>query len=179
MQALSPNTVYAFAALAFAAAGAIAGVRSRSIPNFISASGIGAGLLLHLALGGWRSLLSAALAGTLAGGMFLLFYLAGGMGASDVKLMAAVCCLAGLAAVAQILVGAALAGGLAGLLVALFRRCTKATLANVGRLPAHHGSAGPRPHPELNLHHPRALRLPYGLAIAAGAATSVCNVFAR
>lgn len=179
MQGLSPNTVYACAALACAAAGAVGDVRSRRIPNWITGLGLVIGLLLHLTLGGWRSLLSAALAGLLGGGVFLVFYLAGGMGAGDVKLMAAVCCLAGLSAVAQVLVGAALAGGLAALLVAALRRRTQATLTNVGRLLAHHARSGLRPHAELNLNHAQTLRLPYGLAIAAGAATWLCNVFAR
>ena len=171
--------MYAIAALACAGAGAVCDARWRRIPNWITCPGFVAGLLLHLALGGWRSMLSAVLGGLLAGSLFLLFYLAGGMGAGDVKLMAAVCCLAGLANVAQILVGAALAGGLAALLVAVYRRRTRATFANVGRLPAHLGSAGLCPHPEVNVHNSRGLRLPYGLAIAAGAAASVCNLLVR
>ena len=162
VQGFSPNTVYAFAALACAAVGAISEARSNRIPNFISTSGIVAGLLLHLALGNWHSVAGAALAAVLAGGVFLPFYVAGAMDAGDVKLMAAVCCLAGPSAVAQVLAGAALAGGLAALFVVVFRCRTKH-----------------RPHSELNFHPSRALPLPCALAIAAGAACSVCNVFVR
>jgi prepilin peptidase CpaA len=43
----------------------------------------------------------------------------------------------------------------------------------------HHGSAGLRPHPDLNLSNPGTLRLPYGLAIAAGAGSSLCSVLLR
>jgi len=179
VQGLSPNTVYAFAALACAAAGAISDVRWRRIPDWVTGPGLVAGLLLHLALGDGRSLVGAALAAVLAGGVFLQFYLAGCMDAGDVKLMAAVCCLAGLSAVAQILAGAALTGGLAALFVAVFRWRSQHTLASTGQLPAHHDGAARRPRRELSFHNSGALRLPYGLAIAAGAACSVCNLFVR
>jgi prepilin peptidase CpaA len=173
------DTVYAMTSFVCAGLGAICDVRTRRIPNWLTGSGILAGLLLHLGLGGWRSLSSAAAGGLLAGTIFLLFYLAGGMGAGDVKLIAAVCCLAGLSAVAGILLSTALLGGLFALLLALLRRRLKDTLSNLGRLLLHHGSAGLRPHPDLNLSNPGTLRLPYGLAIAAGAGSSLCSVLLR
>jgi prepilin peptidase CpaA len=179
VHSFSPNAVYGIASLSCAAAGALCDVRTRRIPNWISGPGLLAGLGLHLALGGWRSLLSSALAGLGAGVLFLLFYLAGGMDAGDVKLMAAVCCLAGAQALPRVLVGTAIAGGLAALVLALAHRRAMDTMARVARLVAYHGTRGLKPHPELNLHNPQALRLPYGLAIAAGAASSACNLLVR
>ncbi|HLY66772.1 MAG TPA: A24 family peptidase [Chloroflexota bacterium] len=179
MHTLSPDAVYGIASLTCAAAGAICDVRTRRIPNGITGLGLLLGLLLHLALGGWRSLLSSAIAGFVAGLLFLLFYLAGGMGAGDVKLIAAVGCLAGAQALPQLLVGTAIAGGLSALLLALVHRRIGETMTNVARLLAYHGKRGLQPHPELNLNNGQGLRLPYGLAIAAGAASSACNLLVR
>jgi len=175
----SLDTIYALASFACASLGAVCDVRTRRIPNWLTGPGILLGLALHLGLGGWRSLGGAAVGGLLAGFIFLLFYLAGGMGAGDVKLIAAVCCLAGLSAVAGILLGTALLGGLFAVLLALLRHRLKDTFANLGRLLVHHSTAGIRPHPDLNLSNPGTLRLPYGLAIAAGAGSSLCSVLLR
>ena len=179
MQGVSMETAYALAAFLCASLGAICDVRTRRIPNWLTGSGIVFGLVLHCSLGGWRSMGGAAVGGLIAGAVFLLFYLAGGMGAGDVKLVTAVCCLAGLGAVAGILLGTALLGGLFALVLAFLHHRLKDTFANVGRLMVHHGASGLRPHPDLNVTNPRTLRLPYGLAIAAGAGSSLCSVLLR
>ncbi len=179
MHPLNLETVYALASFACASIGAACDVRTRRIPNWLTGSGILLGLLLHLILGGWRSMGGAVAGGLLAGTAFLLFYLAGGMGAGDVKLITAVCCLAGLGAVSGILLGTALLGGLFAIMLALLRHRLRETFANLGRLILHHGSAGLRPHSNLNLTNPRMLRLPYGVAIAAGAGSSLCSVLLR
>ena len=179
MHGFAMDTVYGLASFVCAGIGAVYDVRTRRIPNWLTGWGILAGLLLHLGLGGWRSLSGAAVGGLLAGAILLLFYLAGGMGAGDVKLITAVCCLAGLSAVAGILLGTALLGGLFAVVLALLRHRLQDTFTNMGRLLVYHGSAGLRPHPDLNLSNPGTLRLPYGLAIAAGAGSSLCSVLLR
>lgn len=179
MQGFSAEIAYAVASFACAAAGAIYDVRTRRIPNWLTGPGIVAGLLLHLGLGGWSSMGGAALAGLIAGTIFLIFYLGGGLGAGDVKLIVAVCCLAGFGGLASVLLGTALLGGLFAIVLALLHHRLKDTFANMGRLIAYHGRSGLRPHPDLNLSNPRTLRLPYGLAIAAGAGSSLCSVLLR
>jgi prepilin peptidase CpaA len=149
--------------------GAFCDYRSRRIPNWLTASSILLGLGLHLLFGGWRSLASATLAGLAAGGAFLLFYLAGGMGGGDVKLMTAVGACAGVSHVAAILIATALVGGVFALALALVAGRLRQTVLNVMKLLSHHGSAGLQPHPDLNLRNSHALRLPYGIAIGAGA----------
>lgn len=63
-------------------------LKSRQISNWISGGAVVAGLALHTIDSGWRGMGSAAL-GTLIGfGVFLIFYLMGGRGGGDIKLMA-------------------------------------------------------------------------------------------
>jgi prepilin peptidase CpaA len=60
----------------------------RKIANWIPALAFGAGLVLKTVESGWRGA-GSALLGTAAGAaVFLVFYIAGGMGGGDVKLMA-------------------------------------------------------------------------------------------
>jgi prepilin peptidase CpaA len=165
--------VYLGAATTCAFAGAVCDFRSRRIPNWLTGSSILLGLTLHLGLGGWRSLATAMLAGLLAGVAFLVFYLAGGMGGGDVKLITAVSCCAGLGHVTGILIATALAGGIFALALALVAKRLKQTLSNVIRLLFHHGAAGLQPHPDINIQNSRTLRLPYGIAIGAGAAMTL------
>jgi prepilin peptidase CpaA len=179
MQGFSADTAYAAASFVCASIGAICDVRTRRIPNALTGCGILIGLLLHLFLGGWRSMGAAAGGGLVAGTIFLLFYLGGGLGAGDVKLMVAVCCLAGFGSLPTILLGTALLGGVFAIVLALHHHRLKETLVNMGRLMVYHSKSGLRPHPDLNLSNPRTLRLPYGLAIAAGAGSSLCSVLLR
>ena len=63
-------------------------LRRRQISNWIPGSAFASGLILQTVQHGWRGA-GSALLGTLAGaGVFLIFYLLGGMGGGDVKLMA-------------------------------------------------------------------------------------------
>ena len=173
MADINAETVYLGAAVFCAFSGAICDYRSRRIPNWLTGPSILLGLLLHLVLGGWRSLTSAVFAGLAGGGAFLLFYLAGGMGGGDVKLITAVGSCAGLSHLAAILIATAIAGGILALTLALVAGQLKRTVSNVARLLSHHGSVGLQPHPDLNVQNSRALRLPYGIAIGAGTAMTM------
>jgi prepilin peptidase CpaA len=165
--------LYPTVALVCALIGAGFDVHSRRIPNFLTLPGIVAGLLLHLVLRGWKQMGLAALAGLICGVIFLVFWLAGGMGAGDVKLMTAVAALAGMPLVPWLLILTALAGGVMALGLAVWRGKVKETILNVGALALHHRMEGLAPHPQLNVANARTLRLPYALAVAAGTATTL------
>jgi len=160
--------VYPASASIAALLGAAFDVRSRRIPNFVTAPAFVAGLLLHLGVEGGKGFASSLAAGLLCGAIFLIFYLAGGMGAGDVKLIAAAGALVGLSNTAVLLVCTSLAGGAMGILFALVRGRLRSTLSNVAVLASHHQHLGLTPHPDLNVRNAATLRLPYGLAIAAG-----------
>lgn len=173
------DRIFLLTALACAVLGAAWDVHSRRIPNWLTGSSVLLGLALHLSLQGWLALATAALAGAIGGGVFLLFYLGGGMGAGDVKLMAAVSVLAGLGHVGEALLATTLLGGVLAVGWALFHGELKTVLLNVVKLIIHHSKSGLTAHSDLNLANPLTLRLPYGVAIAAGAAVLSWNVLLR
>jgi prepilin peptidase CpaA len=166
------DLLYVGSALICAGIAAIFDVRSRRIPNFISGPAILFGIYIHFTLGGYKEAASSVLAGLLCGAVFLIFFLAGGMGAGDVKLMIAVGCLGGISHTAFLLVFTALSGGVLAVGLAFQRGRLKEMLVNVGTLAVHHQHEGLRPHPEINVANSQSLRLPYALAIAAGCAST-------
>ena len=170
----STELVYPAASLLCTAVGAVYDIRSRRVPNALTLPAILLGLLLHLALGGWRQAGGAAFAGLTCGVIFFIFHLAGGMGAGDVKLITAAGCIAGLSQVAHLLILTGLAGGLMAIGLALYRHRFKETMHNIGVLVVHHSTDGLAHHPELNIGNAQTLRLPYALAIATGSALSLC-----
>lgn len=174
MSRLHTEFVYLAVAIAFAGAGAVFDLRSRRIPNLLTIPGILFGLLLHLFIGGWRGFGLSAAAALIAGVVFLIFWLAGGMGAGDVKLIAAVGAIGGLSEVGWLLGLTAIAGGVMAVGLALWRGRFKDTIMNLGALAVHHRFEGLKPHPHLNVGNARTLRLPYALAIAAGSAMTLC-----
>ena len=97
-----------------------------------------------------------------------MFFLVHGMGAGDVKLMAAIGGLAGLGQVVVIVLASAIAGGVLALAFMVLRRRVGRTLVNVWELVRYHLVFGAQSHPDINLHNPEAIRLPYAVAIAAG-----------
>ena len=162
-----PRTLTALA-ITLAVLSTVTDLRTRRIPNRLTGPAMALGVVLHFTAGGATDALKSVAALMLCGSVFLLFHLAGGMGAGDVKLIAAQGALLGLAGVVSLLVFTALAGGLLALLVAAQQGQMRRTLENTTMLVGHHAMAGLTPHPELNVRHEHSIRLPYAVAIAAG-----------
>jgi prepilin peptidase CpaA len=154
-------------------------LRHGRIPNRLTYGSMALGLLLRVILGGWRGAWDGLAAGLVGGGVFLLFFLVRGMGAGDVKLMAAIGSWAGLRHLVVILMVTALAGGILALGYMVARRRGLSTLRNLGALLRFHAVAGLAPHPEINLENPQAIRIPYALAIAAGTFYAYGMMFLR
>ncbi|MGI4828053.1 MAG: A24 family peptidase [Janthinobacterium lividum] len=168
------SSVIHIAAIGCGTVGALTDLRSRRIPNWLTGPAMLLGVVLHLLAGGWKGGASALFALLLCGAVFLVFFLAGGMGAGDVKLIAAEASLLGLSSSGSLLLYTVLCGGVLGLGLAIQRGKLRNTLANVLRLTLHHGRNGLQPHPELNVLNQSTLRLPYGVAIALGCLLTLC-----
>ncbi len=127
----------------------------RQISNWISCSAFGAGLVLQVVEHGVKGV-GAALAGSAVGaGVFLIFYLLGGMGGGDVKLMAGFGAVLGVKRLLEAALWTAGCGGLMALAV-----ITVSTLRQVwGHRAAGASGSGRRPATE---------SIPYAPAIAAG-----------
>lgn len=159
-----------FVLLAVVLAAACCDLRIRRIPNVLNLTGVLMGLVLHTLIMGWSGA-SAALFGLLAAlCVYLPLYALKGMGAGDVKLMAAVGALAGPGNWLNIFMFTALLGGAAGLTLMLLRRKTSQTLLNIsvivgqlakGRIPVRQDCS-------LSIHDQNSLKLPHGAIIAAG-----------
>ncbi len=155
-------------AMAIAAAATVTDLRSRTVPNRLTAAGAALGLCLNFWTAGTAGL-GRSIAGAAAGFcLFLPFFLLGGMGGGDVKLMGALGACAGALLIVQTALAASIAGALLALAVAAKSGLMRRTLANTGRLLARWARRGPRPDPELNLDAPGVLSIPYAVPIAAG-----------
>jgi prepilin peptidase CpaA len=163
-------------ALLCASLGSIHDVRDRRIPNTLCGFAMLGGLAMHTAFGGWRGMSESALAGLVAGGVSLVFWIAGGMGAGDVKLLAAIGCMTGFFPLRMVLVSTAVAGGLFAIALSIYHGRLRETLHNVAMLLEHHRRKGFEPHPDLNLKNSRAFSLPFALPIAAGCLITLCTL---
>ncbi len=163
-------------ATAVAVFAAVSDVHDRRIPNRLTYPAMIAGLVLQLALHGWKGLLIGAGGGVLFGGMFMLFYLVKAMGAGDVKLGTALGCIVG-PSVLQVMFATALAGGVLAIIFMVFSGRVVETVRNTLWVAGFHAQHGLETHPVVNLDNPSALRMSYGLAFAAG--TLYWAVFAQ
>ena len=163
------------AALALVAA--VYDVRFRRIPNWLSLSGVllGIGLNAFLAVDGlhwyegynWRSALGGL---GLAFVIYFPLYLLRGMGAGDVKLMAAVGALVGPMNWIGIFVLSNVLGGITAVIIILTRGRFFKTFSNVGYmlLELMHFRPPYMRKEELDLNSPKAATMPHGVAIALG-----------
>lgn len=160
--------LYVLLATLASSVAAVFDVRTRRIPNWLNASAIVLGIGAHLCLQGVSGACWALLAGLVGGLVFFVFYIAGGMGAGDVKLMTALGVLVGFQGLLPIMTLSAILGGILAMALALARGKFKQTMANVGLLVMHHRLAGLTPHPQLNVENRETLRLPYALPMFLG-----------
>jgi prepilin peptidase CpaA len=109
-------------ALFFGTVAVIEDLRSRTISNWTTLGAMAAGVLYHVVTGGWAGL-GSSLLGLIVGFLaFLVFYLLGGMGGGDIKLMAGFgAILGGAVASGQAAIFAAAVGGILALAVLGFR----------------------------------------------------------
>jgi len=143
-------------------------LRTRRIPNALTFGAAAVALAIHGVTAGWPgALLSASGWGVGFALFFPLFWL-GGMGAGDVKLLAAVGAWLGPAGALWTGLFGAVAGGILALAVAMARGYTRTAMRNVGAMLRLWSIMGVQPVAGLTLAEKSSARFPYALALAAG-----------
>ncbi|MGA8026812.1 MAG: prepilin peptidase [Bryobacteraceae bacterium] len=145
-------------------------LRFRRIPNWLNLSGVIVGVGMNTLLFELHGFTAAVLGLLCALLVYVPLYLIRGMGAGDVKLMAAVGAIAGPHDWLAIFIATALFGGLVSLILVLLKGRFNHTCLNLlfiltelshGRLPSARDA-------ELDVRSSEALRIPHGALIATG-----------
>lgn len=146
----------------------ISDIRTRRIPNALTFPAAVAGVIFHAASGGLPAA-GWSLLGWLAGAaLFFPIFALRGMGAGDVKLLAAVGAWLGPGQVVIAALLTSIAGGVMGLAVALGAGYLWTAILNLRLLLTHWRVAGVQPLPDMTLEGTRGPRLAYALPIAVG-----------
>lgn len=146
----------------------VSDLRTRRIPNVLTLSAAGAAVLFHAATGGW-SAVGWSLAGLFVGALlFFPMFALRGMGAGDVKLLAALGAWLGPGQVAAVALATSLAGGAIAIIVAFAHGYLRKALRNLYLLLMHWRVAGVQPLPAVTLERAAGPRLAYAFPIAIG-----------
>jgi len=163
-----PPPVTTVAVLALITVAAALDIRSRRIPNAVTFGGVVIALAMHSVLRGWPGLWFAV-SGWLVGlVLFLPLFALKGLGAGDVKLLAAIGSWLGPVGAVWAGLYGAIAGGVLAVIVALGHGRLVRTLQNVGLMFGTWGKAGLRPVEGMTLDNSASPRLPYALPLAVG-----------
>lgn len=154
--------------LAIATAASITDVRTHRIPNVLTFGGAFAALFVRGVLHGVPGVVDAS-AGWLTGFLILfpLFFVRG-LGAGDVKLVAALGAWVGTFDAVWLALYSAIAGGVMGVAYALARGYLRTALSNIRVVGFHWFISGFGPVPGVTLDNPERLRMPYALPILVG-----------
>ncbi len=149
--------------------GVVAGImdwRFRRIPNWLTVSGLLAGIVVNTALGRWPGLKDALLGALLGLGVLLPFVLIRSLGAGDWKLAGALGGCIGPRPLLSVLMVTVLFAGVMALATVIWNGRLKKTLVNIlhllGALFSLH-----MPGSEVSLDDPKSTKIPFGVAMAA------------
>ncbi len=168
MFTLAPFVAAVLALVAMIAS--VTDIRSRRIPNWLTAVGFLAGFSLNIFLYGLPGLKNASLGVGIALLVYFPLFCVKGMGAGDVKLMAAIGALVGPGNWLRIFIFTALIGGAIALALILYRGFLNRTLHNVGYIlmSPFRGRLPYQDNPQLDVTSGAGLSLPHGAVIALG-----------
>jgi prepilin peptidase CpaA len=155
--------------------------RERRVPNWLTLTGVVAGIALNSGLahfvGLWTSLEGFGLALLI----YLPLYMLRGVGGGDLKLMAALGAIVGPKNWITIFLLTALLGGVAALCVVIYEGRLLRTLRNVGLILGSllRGRAPYEGRPELDVRSDQGMRLPHGIVICVATLTFLAAVAGR
>ena len=139
--------------------------RYRRIPNWLTVSGLVAGLAVNTILYRWPGLKIALLGTGLGLGLLLPFVLIRSLGAGDWKLAGALGACLGPRQLLSVLVGHDSGCGVMALVVVIWKGRLKQTLLNIARLLGALFSLRMPGH-EVSLDDPQSTKIPFGVAMA-------------
>jgi prepilin peptidase CpaA len=160
--------------LVVAVVAVISDLRTRRIPNVLTFGAALAALAYATITGGTSGLLQASTGWLLAAALFFPLFALGGMGAGDVKLLAALSAWLGPVDAIYLAVFASMAGGVVGIAVALYHGYLRQAIANVWVMLMQWRLKGLGPVPGLTLKDNRAPKLAFAIPITIGA---VCTLW--
>jgi prepilin peptidase CpaA len=165
---VSTNSFVALVALSIGVIACVTDLRTRRIPNVLTFGAAALALAFHGVVSGLPGVQSAAL-GWLAGvAVFLPFFLLGGMGGGDVKLLAALGAWMGPGDAFWLAIYASIAGGVMAVAVSVARGYLTTALGNLRELLTYWSIVGPRPMAALTLEHGNAPRLAFAIPMLVG-----------
>jgi prepilin peptidase CpaA len=169
---MTPNALTDILLAVLVCIAGVTDIRHRRIPNWLTLSGVCAGLALHAATAGFAGFKFSAAGLSLGFGAYLVLYLLRAIGAGDVKLMAAVGAIVGPAGWLAVFVATALAGGVLALGLIVFKKRVRQTLWNSFFIVSEiaHLRAPYQRRSDLDVKDARSVNMPHGVAIAAGTA---------
>lgn len=159
------NPVALGLALALALIAGYSDWRFRRIPNWLTVSGLIAGIAANAIVGRWGGLKTSLLGAGLGLLLLLPFVLLRSLGAGDWKLAGALGACVGPAVLADLLMGSIFVAGIMAVALVIYKRRTLETLRNIGRMLGAIFTLH-MPGPEVSLDNPQALKVPYGVALA-------------
>jgi prepilin peptidase CpaA len=139
--------------------------RSRRIPNWLTVSGLMAGLAANTLLSGWSGLKTSLLGAGLGLLLLLPFVLLRSLGAGDWKLAGALGACAGPGILANLLMASVFVAGIMALGLVIYKGRLLQTLRNIGHMLGSMLTLR-MPSSEVSLDNPQALKIPYGVALA-------------
>jgi prepilin peptidase CpaA len=141
-------------------------LRSRRIPNWLTVPALLVGLAVNVALNGLAGLKTSLLGAALGLVLLLPFVLLRALGAGDWKLAGALGAFVGRDLIVSLLLASVFVAGVMALALVVYKGRVRQTAGNIGhilvslvtfRLPGH----------AVTLDNPDALKVPYGVALAA------------
>lgn len=165
---MSTNQLVSIVVVVIGVVACVFDVRTRRIPNYLTFGAAVAGLCFHAFTSGSEGATLAA-SGWLVGLLILIpYFMAGGMGGGDVKLLAALGAWLGPWETFWLAIYAGLAGGVLGLCLALSHRYLRTAMANLRLMVGYWLTVGFRPVPGLTLEASASPRLAYAIPILLG-----------
>lgn len=164
---------------------AITDFRAYKIYNLLTLPLLASGLIYHGVVGGWSGFAGSLLGAVIGLALLFLFFLMGGMGGGDVKLMAGIGAWLGAPATLMVLAVACVAAGICAVILMFVHGRARDTwlnfrimwhrIASIGR----HFAADDAMEQELSRSENRGRVIPFGAMVAIGVAVVFAQAYFR